>query len=62
MAKKKKKNVTDPTRLSPPLLFSVASSNECTGICPTVPQDDQEARAYRDVASIPVTPKKDKDR
>ena len=43
-----------------PLLFenSVASANECTGICPTVPQTEEEAEAYRDIVNLNVTSRK----
>ena len=32
-----------------------ASVNECTGITPTVPADESEARSYKDIYDIPVT-------
>ena len=58
-------SVTDPARapIVPPLDLglsayfpeSVASANECTGMVPTVPEDEIEAASYRDIAPIPVT-------
>lgn len=43
-----------------PRLFEncVASANECTGICPTVPQTEEEAESYRNIANICVTARK----
>lgn len=41
--------------ISPYFPESVASANECTGMVPTVPEDEMDAASYRDIAPIPVT-------
>ena len=40
------------------LYSGVVSANECTGLTATVPLDDAEADAYRNIADVPVTSEK----
>lgn len=42
-------------------LSAVASSTECTGLVQSVPEDDNEAEAYRQIMNVPVKPYKNKD-
>lgn len=41
---------------------NVASSTECTGLIPTPPEDESEARSYADMYTIPPPAPKKKPR
>lgn len=42
-------------------LSAVASSTECTGLVQSIPEDNDEAEAYRQIMNVPVKPYKNKD-
>lgn len=47
----------DAAALAEEAMFSnpIASANDCTGITPTIPETEEEAMSYCDIADIPVT-------
>ena len=53
---KKKKKQAPLTRNE--LYSGAVSANECTGLTATVPMDEAEAKAYRDLAAVPVESEK----
>lgn len=59
MIKKRKRVYKEPSadRFSSKAMFSnpVASANDCTGITPTIPETEEEAESYCNLADIPVT-------